>query len=358
MAQPDTPFPRHWLYYIALKVVVIAVAVAVALKFLGYWIRTAYATCGSRTPLSLRHHAARRRADQRRRLLARRTSSRSPRMLDELGIDYIEGGYPGANPTDTRALRAPSASLRATFTAFGMTSGPGRSTANDPGLRRCSTPRADAICFVAKTWDYHVEVALGTTLEENLAGIRDSVRAAVADGREVLLDCEHFFDGYKANPDYALACAKTAYEAGARWVVLCDTNGGTLPARDRGDRRRGGEADPRRPSSASMCITTPTGGGQFARRGARRRAPDPGHAERARRALRQRQSHLDHPDPDAEVGLCRALRDRRRRREARRRLPMSRARSTRCSTARRTGMRPMSASAPSPPRPASMSPPC
>jgi 2-isopropylmalate synthase len=89
--------------------------------------------------------------------------------------------------------------------------------------------KADAICFVAKSWDYHVRVALETTPEENLASIRDSVAAAVAKGREVLLDCEHFFDGYKANPQFALACAKAAYDQGARWVVLCDTNGGALP---------------------------------------------------------------------------------------------------------------------------------
>jgi 2-isopropylmalate synthase len=149
-------------------------------------------------------------------------------LLDDLGIDYIEGGYPGANPTDTE-LFAQDRPLRATFTAFGMTRRPGRSTANDPGLAGLLDARADAICFVAKSSDYHVRVALETTLEDNLASIRDSVRAAKARGREVLLDCEHFFDGYKANPDYALACAKAAYEAGARWVVLCDTNGGTLP---------------------------------------------------------------------------------------------------------------------------------
>jgi 2-isopropylmalate synthase len=110
-----------------------------------------------------------------------------------------------------------------------MTRRPGRSTSNDPGLTALLDAKADAICFVAKSWDYHVKVALETTDEENLASIRDSVRAAKAKGREVLLDCEHFFDGYKANPNYALACAKTAYDEGARWVVLCDTNGGTLP---------------------------------------------------------------------------------------------------------------------------------
>src|SRR6266540_3472343 len=149
-------------------------------------------------------------------------------MLDDIGIDYVEGGYPGANPTDTE-LFGQERKLDTTFTAFGMTRRPGRSTSNDPGLKALLDAKADAICFVAKSWDYHVRVALETTPEENLASIRDSVRAAKAKGREVLLDCEHFFDGYKANPKFALACAKAAYDEGARWVVLCDTNGGTLP---------------------------------------------------------------------------------------------------------------------------------
>jgi 2-isopropylmalate synthase len=149
-------------------------------------------------------------------------------MLDQLGIDYVEGGYPGANPTDTE-LFASDRKLDTKFTAFGMTRRPGRSTSNDPGLAALLVATADAICFVAKSWDFHVKVALETTKDENLASIRDSVSAARAKGREVLLDCEHFFDGYKANPKYALACAKAAYDSGARWVVLCDTNGGTLP---------------------------------------------------------------------------------------------------------------------------------
>jgi 2-isopropylmalate synthase len=149
-------------------------------------------------------------------------------MLDDLGVDYVEGGYPGANPTDTQ-LFSEERKLNTTFTAFGMTRRPGRSASNDPGLAALLEAKADAICFVAKSWDYHVRVALETTLEENLASIRDSVKAAKARGREVMLDCEHFFDGYKANPEYALSCAKAAYEEGARWVVLCDTNGGTLP---------------------------------------------------------------------------------------------------------------------------------
>lgn len=149
-------------------------------------------------------------------------------QLDRLGLDYVEAGYPGANPTDTE-LFSKDLKLGAKVTAFGMTKRPGRSISNDPGFQALLAAEADAICLVGKTWDFHVDVALGITLDENLAGIKESVEAVVASGREALLDCEHFFDGYKANPDYALACAKTAYEAGARWVVLCDTNGGTLP---------------------------------------------------------------------------------------------------------------------------------
>ena len=149
-------------------------------------------------------------------------------MLDRLGVDYVEGGYPGANPLDTEFFRK-KPTTRARFCAFGMTKRPGRSAANDPGLMGLLAADADAIVYVAKAWDYHVHVALGSTLEENLDSITDSVKAAVAAGREAMVDCEHFFDGHKANPKYALLCAKTAIEAGARWAVLCDTNGGTLP---------------------------------------------------------------------------------------------------------------------------------
>jgi 2-isopropylmalate synthase len=149
-------------------------------------------------------------------------------MLDELGVDYVEGGYPGANPIDT-ALFSVERPMRAVFTAFGMVKRPGRSVANDPGLQDLLRAKASAICFVAKSWDYHVRLALGATNEENLKSIVQSVDAARAAGRETLLDCEHFFDGYKSDPDYALACVRAAYEAGARWIVLCDTNGGAMP---------------------------------------------------------------------------------------------------------------------------------
>lgn len=149
--------------------------------------------------------------------------------LDDIGVDYIEGGWPGANPTDSDFFDA-RPRTRATFTAFGMTKRAGRSAANDDVLAAVMNAATPAVCLVGKTHDYHVTAALGLTLEENLENIRASVAHLVAEGREALFDAEHFFDGYKANPDYALACCLTAYQAGARWVILCDTNGGTLPA--------------------------------------------------------------------------------------------------------------------------------
>jgi len=154
---------------------------------------------------------------------------RIAKVLDDLGVDYIEGGYPGANQTDTEFFAADPAYANAKFTAFGMTKRPGRSVHNDPGFQGLLQSRANAICLVAKSWDYHVRVALGCTNEENLVAIRESIAAVVQSGREAMLDAEHFFDGYKANREYARAVLLAAYEAGARWVVLCDTNGGTLP---------------------------------------------------------------------------------------------------------------------------------
>ncbi|MCT7375964.1 citramalate synthase [Chelativorans salis] len=149
-------------------------------------------------------------------------------LLDQFGMDYVEGGYPGANPTDT-AFFSEKRTGRSAFVAFGMTKRAGVSASNDPGLAALVQSKSDAICFVAKSWDYHVRLALGATNGENLDAIGASVEAARAADKEAMVDCEHFFDGYKANPDYALACAKAAYEAGSRWVVLCDTNGGTQP---------------------------------------------------------------------------------------------------------------------------------
>ena len=150
------------------------------------------------------------------------------RALDALGLDYIEGGWPGANPTDSDFFRD-RPQTRATFTAFGMTKRAGRSAENDDVLAAVLDAGTPAVCLVGKSHDFHVTTALGITLPENVENIRASIAHVVAKGREAMLDAEHFFDGYKANPAYALECLKAAHEAGARWIVLCDTNGGTLP---------------------------------------------------------------------------------------------------------------------------------
>ncbi|KIL98579.1 (R)-citramalate synthase [Paramagnetospirillum magnetotacticum MS-1] len=154
---------------------------------------------------------------------------RIARELDRIGIDYVEGGWPGANPTDDAFFADPPAFKRSRLTAFGMTRRAGRSADNDPGLNALLVTPARVATMVGKSWDFQVTVALGIELDENLRMVADSVQHALTKVEEVMFDAEHFFDGYKANPAYALAAAKAAYDAGARWVVLCDTNGGTLP---------------------------------------------------------------------------------------------------------------------------------
>ena len=150
-------------------------------------------------------------------------------MLDALGLDYIEGGYPGANPVDSEFFSAEQKLANARFTAFGMTRRAGRSVENDPALQETLRANADAVCLVGKSWDFHVRVALGVSGEENIECIASSMDAIQKSGREALFDAEHFFDGYKSDAEYALSCIEAAHDAGARWVVLCDTNGGTLP---------------------------------------------------------------------------------------------------------------------------------
>jgi len=149
--------------------------------------------------------------------------------LDRLGVDYVEGGWPGANPTDDQFFAEPPELKQARLVAFGMTRRSGRSADNDPGLSSVVRSKVDAICLFGKSWDFQVEVALGVPLNENVEMIGDSIAHAGSHCSEVMFDAEHFFDGYKANPGYALECLKAAQAAGARWVVLCDTNGGTLP---------------------------------------------------------------------------------------------------------------------------------
>ena len=149
--------------------------------------------------------------------------------LDNLGVDYIEGGWPGANPTDTEFFQKKINFKNSKLTAFGMTKKTGRSAENDPGLSALLNSNAPSICLVGKSWDFHVDVALGISNEENLENIKESTKHFVKEKKEFMFDAEHFFDGYKKNPNYALSCIKIAYVNGARWIVLCDTNGGTFP---------------------------------------------------------------------------------------------------------------------------------
>ena len=241
-------------------------------------------------------------------------------MLDELGIDYVEGGYPGANPTDTEFFAAATASSRTTFTAFGMTRRPGRSASNDPGL--------------AALLDAQGRRHL---LRRQVLGLSRARRAR---------------DDARGKP--RLDPRQRARRARARAARCCSTASiSSTATRPIPTTRSPAPRRPTRPARAGWCCATPmaarcrtrsrrssprsckrsagrpcrhpcpqrhrAGGRELARRGARRRAPDPGHAQRPRRALRQRQSRLDHPDPEAQAGIRRALRDRRRRRAARRR---------------------------------------
>lgn len=150
--------------------------------------------------------------------------------LDDLGIDYIEGGWPGANPTDTELFAAPPKLSHARFLAFGMTKRSGRSAANDEVLAEVVNAGTKTVCLVGKSYDFHVKTALGISLEENLENIRESFRHLADLGREGIYDAEHFFDGWKANRAYTLECLRAALEGGADWITLCDTNGGTLPS--------------------------------------------------------------------------------------------------------------------------------
>jgi 2-isopropylmalate synthase len=154
------------------------------------------------------------------------------RQLDELGVGFIEGGWPGANPKDTEFFRlAAGLDLRhAQLAAFGATRRPGAKAADDPTVAALRESGAPVVTLVAKSYDRHVELALRTTLAENLAMIRDTIVHLRAEGQRVFLDAEHFFDGYRANPGYALAVVTSAAQAGADVVALCDTNGGMLPA--------------------------------------------------------------------------------------------------------------------------------
>src|SRR6478609_5762849 len=154
------------------------------------------------------------------------------RQIDGLGVGFIEGGWPGSNPKDTEFFRRAREELHlrhAQLAAFGATRRAGVAAADDPLVAALRDSGAGVVTLVAKSHDRHVELALRTTLEENLAMVRDTVSHLRAEGQRVFLDAEHFFDGYKSNPAYALEVLRTAAEAGASVIALCDTNGGMLP---------------------------------------------------------------------------------------------------------------------------------
>ena len=154
------------------------------------------------------------------------------RHLDDLGVGFIEGGWPGANPKDTEFFKLAAKELKlknATFVAFGATRRANTKAADDVLLRALAESGAPVVTLVAKSHDRHVELALKTDLQENLAMIKDSIKFLRQGGQRVFLDAEHFFDGYRANPAYALEVVRVAAEAGADVIALCDTNGGMLP---------------------------------------------------------------------------------------------------------------------------------
>ena len=153
-------------------------------------------------------------------------------QLDYLGVHFIEGGWPGANPKDIEffARAATELTLRnSTLVAFGSTRRPRGKSDDDATLRNLLDANTSAVCIVAKSWDYHVETALQTTLDEGVAMVADSVKYLGSHDRMVLVDLEHFFDGYKNNPEFALRVIEASVVNGATHLVLCDTNGGSLP---------------------------------------------------------------------------------------------------------------------------------
>ena len=154
------------------------------------------------------------------------------KRLDDFGIDFIEGGWPFSNPKDTELFNyfKKQPLNKSKLAPFGSTAHPSNPAAKDKNLLSLIKAGTEYVTIFGKTWDLHVKEVLRIKLDDNLKIIHDSVKFLVKRGKKVFYDAEHFFDGYKANPDYALACLKAAYDAGARWVVLCDTNGGTLPA--------------------------------------------------------------------------------------------------------------------------------
>ena len=233
-------------------------------------------------------------------------------QLDQLGVHYIEGGWPGANPKDEEFFRRAAGELRlgtSTLVAFGSTRRAKGKVDDDATLRNLVEAGTSAVCIVGKSWDYHVTDTLGTSLAEGEAMVSDSVEFLVGNGLRVLFDAEHFFDGYKRNPEFALRVLEAAAEKGATHLVLCDTNGGSLPfeveqivaavkAHFRDDATIAIHTHDDTGCAVANAIAAVQGG----------RPPGPGHDERAGGAHRQLQPHDGHPQPQPEDGVRHAAR--------------------------------------------------
>ena len=222
-------------------------------------------------------------------------------QLDFLGVRYIEGGWPGANPKDDEFFRRAATELdlsTSELVAFGSTRRVKGKVDDDQTLANLLAADTGTVCIVGKCWDYHVTEALRTDLDEGVAMVRDSVEYLVAQGRRVFFDAEHFFDGYKANPEFSLRVLEAAAMAGADCLVLCDTNGGSLPF---DVERIVGEVVDYVDTEVGVHLHDDTGlwCGQRPRRRPGRRHPGPGHDQRLRRAHRQLQPDHDHPRPHA-----------------------------------------------------------
>ena len=232
--------------------------------------------------------------------------------LDSVGVDYVEGGYPASNEKDAqyfqRVRELPLAHVR--VCAFGMTRRKGVKAADDEGLRALLDSRAKTITIVGKSSLFQVTEVLRTNADENLAMVRDSIAHLVANGREVIFDAEHFFDGWKADAAYSIAALRAAAEAGAGMVVLCDTNGGTMPE-DIARAVRNVVESVSRAGGHPLPQRLRAGGGQFAGRRRRRGRAGPGHDQRLWRALRQRRSDLGDGQPGVEEAGLRSAGPRR-----------------------------------------------
>ena len=281
---------------------------------------------------------------------------RIAQRLDSLGVHYIEGGWPGSNPKDLRFFKRVQDAVfkSAKITAFGSTRRPGVRPQEDTNIQSLVEAGPPVVTIFGKSWDFHVTSALNTTLEENLAMIGDSVAYLLKHFEEVIYDAEHFFDGFKKNRDYAIQTLLAAEAAGAHCLVLCDTNGGSLPHEIAGIIREvKGIVKADTPLGIHVHNDTDCAVANSLAAVSEGDQPRPGDLQRLRRALRQRQPGLDHPEPHAEDGPRRA---------SRRRTCAScatcRASSRSWPTASRGRLSPMSGTPPSPTRAASTCPPC